>query len=85
MENSTDSKSPSRKIKPIFIIIPLVVVIGGYFAFKKIVHAINYESTDNAQIESNAIPVVSRVAGYIDTIAVSLSANVLTVFLRTYH
>src|SRR5437764_4745285 len=60
-----------RKIKPVHIIIPLVILIGGYFGVKKIIHAINYETTDNAQIESNAVPVLSRVAGYIDTVAVS--------------
>jgi membrane fusion protein (multidrug efflux system) len=72
MERSTDQKATTgKRIKPIYIILPLVLIIGGYFATKKIIHAINYESTDNAQIESNAIPVVSRVAGYIDTVAVS--------------
>src|SRR5256885_1792285 len=59
-----------RKIKPIYIIFPLILILGGYYGFKKIMHAINYESTDNAQIESNAVPVVSRVAGYIDSVAV---------------
>jgi membrane fusion protein (multidrug efflux system) len=31
----------------------------------------SYESTDNAQIETNAIPVVSRLAGFIDSLSVS--------------
>src|SRR5947209_8372266 len=60
-----------KRIKPIYIILPIVIIIGGYFGIKKIIHAINYESTDNAQVESNAVPVISRVAGYIDSIAVS--------------
>src|SRR5438270_6318826 len=71
MERSTEQKPTGKRIKPIYIILPLVIIIGGYFAVIKIIHAINYESTDNAQIESNAVPVVSRVAGYIDTVAVS--------------
>jgi membrane fusion protein (multidrug efflux system) len=52
-------------------VLPLVLIVGGYFAFKKISHAINYESTDNAQVESNAVPVLSRIAGYIDSITVT--------------
>lgn len=46
----------------------VLVIVGlctAYFAFNKISHALTYESTDNAQIESNAIPVLSRVPGYI--------------------
>jgi membrane fusion protein (multidrug efflux system) len=75
METTVETTSPStpkkRGIKPITIILPLILIIGGYFGYKKIVHAMNYESTDNAQIESNAVPVLSRVAGYIDSVAVS--------------
>ena len=72
METSNGQNQPEkRRFKPIYIILPLVLIIGGYFGIKKIIHAINYESTDNAQIESNAVPVVSRVAGYIDSVAVT--------------
>src|SRR4030081_518373 len=60
-----------RKIKPIYIIFPLILIVGGYFGYKKIMHAINYESTDNAQVESNAVPVVSRIAGYIDSVSIN--------------
>jgi membrane fusion protein (multidrug efflux system) len=75
MENVTEKKVLIRKerkgFKPIYVILPLVLIVGGYFAFIKIQHAVNFESTDNAQIESNAVPVVSRVAGYIDSVAVT--------------
>lgn len=55
---------PKNRIKP--LIIGLVVIVIAYFAFNKINHALTYEGTDNAQIESNSVPVLSRVAGYID-------------------
>lgn len=55
---------PKSRIKP--LIIGLVVIVIAYFAFNKINHALTYEGTDNAQIESNSVPVLSRVAGYID-------------------
>jgi membrane fusion protein (multidrug efflux system) len=65
MESEEQKLSLANKvIKP--LIISIVVLVVGYFAFTKISHALSYESTDNAQIESNAIPVISRVSGYID-------------------
>jgi membrane fusion protein (multidrug efflux system) len=80
MENVTESKVVERKekkgFKPIYVILPVVLIVGGYFGFQKVQHAINYESTDNAQIQSNAVPVLSRVAGYIDSVAVSDYAEV---------
>lgn len=68
---TAETSRPKKKFKPVYIFLPLALIFGGYFGFKKISHAIHYESTDNAQIESNAIPVLSRLAGYIDSVAVS--------------
>lgn len=62
-EEQTPSQ-PKNMIRS--VIIGLAIIVIGYFAFKKINHALTYEGTDNAQIESNSIPVLSRVAGYID-------------------
>jgi len=65
MEPVQDTNSSSNKIvKP--LIFGAIAIVVGYFAFTKISHALSYESTDNAQIESNAVPVLSRVSGYID-------------------
>lgn len=65
-----------RRFKPIYVILPLVLIGGGIYGWGKIQHALAYESTDNAQIESNAVPVLSRIAGYIDSVAVSDYADV---------
>lgn len=70
MEKET-SKPNGKKIKPIYIILPIILIAAGFFGFKKIQHAVDYESTDNAQIETNAVPVISRVAGYVDSVTVS--------------
>lgn len=65
METEEQNTSPSGKIvKP--LIFGVVAIVIGYFAFTKISHSLSYESTDNAQIESNAVPVLSRVSGYIN-------------------
>ena len=75
MENVTEKKKlvPKKKsgFKPIYVILPLILLAGGFFAFAKIKHAVNFESTDNAQVQSNAVPVLSRVPGFIDTVAVA--------------
>jgi len=70
MENTVDQKD-KKKFKPIYVILPLVLIIGGYFAFGKVRHALDFESTDNAQVESNAIPVLSRISGYTDSVYIS--------------
>ncbi|MDF2381495.1 HlyD family secretion protein [Nostoc ellipsosporum NOK] len=67
MEHTT-SPQKKKKFKPIYVFFPLVLIVGGWFGYKKIQHALHYEVTDNAQVQSNAMPVLSRVAGYIDSL-----------------
>ena len=66
MESNTTKK---KNIAP-FIIVPVLLVLG-YFGVRTIMHRMSYESTDNAQIETNATPVVSRLAGFIDSLSVN--------------
>ncbi len=40
------------------------------FGIRSLLHNMKYETTDNAQIESRSVPVISRVAGYIDSLGV---------------
>jgi len=67
MENTTSTTPKSKR--PLFIVLA-VVAVGGFFGIKKFLHNRAYESTDNAQIESRSVPVISRVAGYIDSISI---------------
>ncbi|MCX6205778.1 MAG: HlyD family secretion protein [Bacteroidetes bacterium] len=53
-----------------FIVVGLVLLIGGYFGYQKVHFAMTHESTDNAQIETQITPVLPRVAGFVKTIAV---------------
>ncbi|HEV8512479.1 MAG TPA: HlyD family secretion protein [Cyclobacteriaceae bacterium] len=66
---SNETKPKKKNIAP-FIIGP-VVLIAGFFGIRAILHNLKYESTDNAQIETNATPIVSRLAGFIDTVSVN--------------
>jgi membrane fusion protein (multidrug efflux system) len=59
-------KSPVR-----IIIVAIVLIAGGIFAYKKIIFAINHETTDNAQVETQITPVLPRVSGYVKHIAVN--------------
>jgi membrane fusion protein (multidrug efflux system) len=68
--NSQKVEKTKGRLKPVTIILPLILIIVSYFGYKKLTHAIHYESTDNAQLESNAVPVISRIAGYIDSVYV---------------
>jgi membrane fusion protein (multidrug efflux system) len=67
MENST---GPQKKKSPVIFIVIAVVVVAAFFGIRSFIHGMNYESTDNAQIESRSVPVISRVAGYIDSLTV---------------
>ena len=58
-------KSPVR-----LIILIVVLLVGGYFGYKKINFSLTHETTDNAQIETQITPVLPRVAGYVKTINV---------------
>jgi len=65
---SNQATPKKRNIAP-FIIIPVVLVVL-FFGIRALLHGFAYESTDNAQIETNAIPIVSRLAGFIDSLTV---------------
>ena len=65
-------KQERKKKSPLRIIILAVVLLGGgIFGFKKIQFAMNNETTDNAQVETQITPVIARVAGYVKNIVVN--------------
>src|ERR1700712_301239 len=70
MENQ-ESPAPKKKSPVRFIVIGIVLVVAGIYAFKKISFALAHETTDNAQVETQISPVLPRVAGYVKTIAVN--------------
>ena len=62
---SEEKKSPIKTI-----VLVLVILVAGYFGYKKIHFVLTHETTDNAQIETQITPVLPRVAGYVKSIAV---------------
>lgn len=64
MEPEETTPQSTKNVVKLFAL-GIVAIVICYFAFTKINHALTHESTDNAQIETNSVPVLSRVAGYI--------------------
>jgi membrane fusion protein (multidrug efflux system) len=62
-------ETPKKKKTSLIIFAVIAILLAGYGAMK-LVHSMTHESTDNAQIESNAVPIVSRLAGYIDSLGI---------------
>jgi membrane fusion protein (multidrug efflux system) len=70
-EQSTNSAASKKQKFPIkLVVILLIVAIAGYFGYQKISFAIHHQSTDNAQVETQIIPVLPRVSGYVKTLNV---------------
>ncbi|GAC1442569.1 MAG: hypothetical protein NVSMB63_11000 [Sediminibacterium sp.] len=64
-------QKPKEKKSPVkTIILVTVLLVAGFFGYKKINFVLTHETTDNAQIETQITPVLPRVAGYVKTIAV---------------
>ncbi len=66
MENT----EPTKKKNPLIFVMLGVAVVAAFFGIKSLLHGMKVEETDNAQIESRSVPVISRVAGYIDSLGV---------------
>jgi membrane fusion protein, multidrug efflux system len=70
MENQTAPEKKKRNPLRI-IIVAIVLIAGGIFAFTKISYAMGHETTDDAQVETQITPVLPRVSGYVKHIAVN--------------
>ena len=52
------------------VVISVLLVVALYFGGKKVVFSITHETTDNAQIETSIVPVLTRIGGFVKTIAI---------------
>src|SRR6476469_1384537 len=60
-----------KKRNPVFfIILGILVIGGGWFGISKYSHGLHHEETDDAQVSADIIPVIPRVAGYVDLVLV---------------
>ena len=59
----------NKKLAYVFVpLLLIVVVFGGWKVYK---YYSTHETTDDAQIEGDIVPVLSRVTGYVDHVNVS--------------
>ncbi len=65
METTTEKKP--RKKAPL-IILAIVLVTAAAFGIQKYIYAMHHEDTDDAQVDADINPVLSRVAGYVNEI-----------------
>ncbi len=84
MENQT-AISKSKKSPIRFIVLGAILITGLFFGIRAWRFAQAHESTDNAQIETQLVPVIARVSGYIKNMYVkdydSVKAGALLVEL----
>ena len=52
------------------LVIGTLLLVALYFGGKKVIFSITHETTDNAQIETSIVPVLTRISGYVKTIAI---------------
>ena len=62
--------APKKKSKGFIIVLLILVIGGGWFGGTKYFHAQHHEETDDAQIEANISPVISKIPGYITKVFV---------------
>lgn len=62
------NKNEKKPVKIIPIILGVLIIIGVIFGVKEYVYYSNHVDTDDAQIDADISPVVTRVGGYVDSI-----------------
>ncbi|MCH5687183.1 HlyD family secretion protein [Niabella sp. W65] len=59
-----------KKKSYIFIILAVMIVLGAYFGISGYIHGQRHEETDDAQVEANLSPVISKISGYVSEVRV---------------
>lgn len=62
--------SPKKKSKFFVIVLSILVIVGGWFGISKYVYSLHHEETDDAQVEANISPVISKIPGYVTKVFV---------------
>jgi membrane fusion protein (multidrug efflux system) len=71
MSPNTKKEAAPKKKNPVFVIILAVLVVGGlWFGLTKYFHGKKHEETEDAQVEANISPVMSKISGYVNKVYV---------------
>ena len=71
VRKETVEKRPKKRSRMFTIILVILVIVGGIFGISKYIHAQSHETTDDAQISANIIPIIPRVSGYVKEVRVT--------------
>ncbi|MBK0380147.1 HlyD family secretion protein [Mucilaginibacter segetis] len=63
---ATETKKKPNKVLP--IVLGIILIVGAIFGVKEYIYYSNHVDTDDAQIDGDISPVVTRVGGYVDSI-----------------
>src|SRR5689334_17451365 len=63
---TTEEKKPKKKAP--LIVLSLVIISAATFGISKYVYSLHHEDTDDAQLDADISPVLSRVSGYVNEI-----------------
>ena len=70
-EQATNGNGQPKKRSKVFLIILIVMVLGGgWFGISKYTYALHHETTDDAQVQADISPVIPRVSGYVTEVKV---------------
>jgi membrane fusion protein, multidrug efflux system len=66
-------QAPKPNIRKTIIlsVVALAVLTGAFFGGRSYLEGLNYEETDNAQVEANLYPIASRISGLVQKVLVS--------------
>ena len=67
------AEEPAGKSKRpiVFLVLAIVLLVGGYFGWQRYQFAQAHETTDDAQVEGDVYPVIPRVAGPVVSVRVA--------------
>ena len=66
MENTEQKKSKKKKAP--LLILAIVLISAAAFGINKYIYSMHHEDTDDAQVDTDISPVLSRVSGYVNEI-----------------
>jgi membrane fusion protein (multidrug efflux system) len=70
VRKETIEKKPKRRNRLFTIILVVLVIAGAIFGVSKFIYAQSHETTDDAQISANIIPIIPRIPGYVKEVRV---------------
>ncbi len=67
-KTTTETQSAKKPNRVLPIILGIILLAGAFFGVKEYIYYGKHVDTDDAQIDGNISPVVTRVGGYVDSI-----------------